>query len=784
MDNHDETAGRLLIVANRLPVKVSVDKGNVNFLKSEGGLATGFDSLSTDLEKHWVGWPGVYASDVDIQHRIAQKLEAENIHPLFLPEEDVELYYEGFSNNTIWPLFHYFTKYVEYSQQTWEKYVEVNKKFHLAVKKVARPNDIIWVQDYHLMLLPNMLRNDLPDTEIGFFLHIPFPSYELFRTLPWRKEILEGILGADLVGFHTYEYMRHFISSTVPITNHESRLGEIYLPDRTVQVDAFPMGINYDKFHNTACEPEVVKRTKELATNFANTKVVLSVDRLDYSKGILQRLHAWELLLERNPELIGKITLLMLVVPSRDNVEHYAQLKEEIDELVGKINGRYSTLQWSPLHYYYRGLPFEELAALYKLADICLVTPLRDGMNLVAKEYIASREKDGVLILSEMAGSAIELSEAITVNPNSINEIADAVLQALQMKPDEQMLRILKMQRHIKKHCVRYWAHNFIEKLHETHHQRVVESRKMVINELQDELVKEYTSAGQRLIILDYDGTLVPFAAEPNQAFPDQLLLELLKGLSVQKNTTVVLISGRQHETLEEWFKDIDIQILAEHGMWMRTEKGWQASETITLEWMDDVEPVLEEFANTTPGAFIEKKDSGIAWHYRNCDPWIADIRVYQLINSLVNYCTRNRLEILDGNKVIEVKNFGMNKGVAAQHWLKDKKWDFVMALGDDRTDEDVFGVLPENAWGIKVGNLKTIAPYRLDGFHQVRQLLYRLLREGEEKKFRLNLNPPRRVNVKPHKLPVVHSLNASAPPVKRYQNGGLVQALWKNWFL
>lgn len=742
MDTNEEAGGRLLIIANRLPVKVSENKGVIDFKKSEGGLATGFDSLSTNMEKHWVGWPGVDTEDVEVQQNITQKLERENIHPLFLTAEDVELFYEGFSNNTIWPLFHYFTRYVEYNHQTWERYVEVNKKFHDAVMKIAQPNDVIWVQDYHLMLLPAMLRKDLPDTQIGYFLHIPFPSFELFRTLPWRKEILEGMLGADLIGFHTYEYMRHFISSTVPITNYESRLGEIYLPGRTVQVDAFPMGINYDKFHKAGNDPSVVKQAKELAANFDDNKIVLSVDRLDYSKGILQRLCAWDLLLEKHPELIGKVTLMMLVVPSRDNVEHYRMLKEEIDELVGKINGKYSTLQWSPLQYYYRSLPFEELAALYRLADVCLVTSLRDGMNLVAKEYIASREKDGVLILSEMAGSSEELKEAIQINPNNLNEIGDAVVEALNMSADEQLLRLLKMQRHIKKHCVRYWAQNFLEKLDATHQKQLTESRKMVVKHLEEELVEDFVSAKERLIFLDYDGTLVPYADDPYQAFPDELLLELLKDLSVQDKTTVVLISGRPHDVLEEWFKHVNIQILAEHGTWMRTARGWRETGKAPKNWMKKVSAVFEDFTKNTPGSIIEEKDSGLAWHYRNCDPWIANIRVNQLIGSLVNFCTRNGLEIIDGNKVLEVKNIGINKGVAAKRWLEGRKWDFVMALGDDRTDEDVFQALPENAWSIKVGNLQTIASYRLSDYNQVRQLLHRLIREGEISKIRLNLGP------------------------------------------
>lgn len=714
-------------MANRLPVSVTINDGNVDFSKSSGGLATGFDSLDTDIEKHWVGWPGTDTTDPKIQSDISQKLEAEHIHPLFLTAEDIELFYEGFSNNTLWPLFHYFTRYVEYNQQTWERYVEVNRKFHEAVLKIAQPNDIIWVQDYHLMLLPAMLRADLPNSEIGYFLHIPFPSYELFRTLPWRKEILEGLLGADQIGFHTHEYMRHFISSVSRITDYENQLGELYLPGRTVKVDAYPMGICYEKFHGACDDPAVQEQMKRLQDSFKDTRIVLSVDRLDYSKGILQRLHACNHFLENNPEMAGKVVFLMLVVPSRDNVEHYALLKEEIDELIGKINGRHATMHWSPLHYYYRSLPFEELAALYKISDVCLVTSLRDGMNLVSKEYIASRKKDGVLILSEMAGAFKELKDSVCINPNNVNEISEAIKTALEMKPDEQLLRLLKMQRQVKKYSVQFWANDFIDQMSKRHEEHLLQSERLVAGELRDRLVSQYASAKKRLILLDYDGTLVPFSNDPNEAFPDELLLELLKDLSVMEHTKVVLISGRRHDTLSEWFKDIEMDLIAEHGMWTRTASGWQETEKRELKWKPEVKAILDEFTGKTRGSFVEEKDSGLAWHYRNCDSWIADIRAQQIMKALVNYCTRNGLEILDGRKVIEIKNNTTNKGIAAQQWLSDSP-DFVMALGDDQTDEDVFRAIPEGSWGIKVGNLRTIAPYRLSDYNQVRDLLHKMI--------------------------------------------------------
>ncbi|HKM45097.1 MAG TPA: trehalose-6-phosphate synthase, partial [Dysgonamonadaceae bacterium] len=402
---------KLIILSNRLPVKIEKeDNGEFTITPSEGGLATGLGSLDTEARKIWIGWPGIYTDDEEERKEITERLNELDFYPVFLTDDHIEKYYEGYSNSTIWPLCHYFFSYIEYKKEYWESYQEVNQLFCDAAIPLIEDEDIIWVQDYQLMLLPGMIREEKSKVSIGYFHHIPFPSYELFRVLPERETVLNGLLGADLIGFHTHDYMRHFISAIYRVLQLESKLDEIQLSDRMVHVDTFPMGINYDHYHDAVLEPKVKEYVKEIRKNIGDESIILSVDRLDYSKGILHRLEGFSQFLENHPEYLGKVSLAMIVVPSRDQVDMYADLKIKIDETIGNINGQYSELGWTPVHYLYRSFEFEELIAMYHTADIALVTPLRDGMNLVAKEYIATKHSNsGVLILSEMAGAAIEL---------------------------------------------------------------------------------------------------------------------------------------------------------------------------------------------------------------------------------------------------------------------------------------------------------------------------------------------------------------------------------------
>ncbi len=705
----------LYIISNRLPLKVSKPENEFVYERSEGGLTTGLGSLEDYPDKHWIGWPGMFSDNKKDKTEITAGLSADKFHPVFLSEDQILNYYEGYSNSMIWPLCHYFYTYIQYETKFWDSYQEVNQLFCDEAVKLIKPGDMVWIQDYQLMLLPAMLREKIEGISIGYFHHIPFPSYELFRVLPERAEILKGLMGADLIGFHTHDYMRHFISAAYRVLGLDSDLDEIHFKDRVVHVDAFPMGINYDLHYNAILDKAVLEKAEQFRKNFGSHKLVLSVDRLDYSKGIIHRLKGFAQFLENNPEYRGEVSLVMVVVPSRDNVDRYADLKTKIDEMIGALNGLYSTLDWSPVYYFYRGFPFEELMALYHIANFALVTPVRDGMNLVAKEYIAVKRKEtGMLILSEMAGAAAELKDAIIINPNNIDEIEEALLEALKMPETEKITRMEKMRKILSKQTVNKWAHDFTTELATINDKNILLQNKIIEDETLIQIRKLYKNAKKRLIILDYDGTLVPIVKTPELAIPDKKLMETLKHLAADKRNNVVISSGRDSEFLDTWFNGLDLNLAAEHGAFFKEHGKWQ--ENVRTKFPDDAEilDIIQKTADKTPGSRIEMKKTSIVWHYRNCDKWLAELRQQQLVNTLMTPCVRLNLQIMRGNKVIEVKTVGVDKGIEATRLMSIDKYDFIMAMGDDVTDEDMFHAMPEDAITIKVGSISDHARFSL----------------------------------------------------------------------
>jgi len=707
---------RLIIVANRLPVKVTqIDPFTLQ--ESEGGLATGLNSLDTQYEKHWIGWPGVFTKNRKERSIISESLKDKNIHPVFLSRQQVELFYEGYCNGTLWPLFHYFYVYTVYNEMYFRVYQEVNRLFLEKVLEVGREGDILWVHDYHLLILPGMIREKWKNASIGFFLHIPFPSYELFRFLPERKEILRGLLGADLIGFHTYDYMRHFQSTVYRILGYEFKLNEMIIDSRVVRIDSFPMGIKFEKFYHSSENEKVISYIKEFRSTYGNQKFILSVDRLDYSKGILNRLEAFELFLEQDPEYRGQISLLIIVVPSRTNVEQYRKLKNRIDQLIGKINGKYSTIDWVPIFYFFRSFDFEQLCAIYYISEIALVTPLRDGMNLIAKEFIAAKkDTPGVLILSEMAGSAVELRSSIIVNPNNINEIANAILAACRMTDEEKYDHIKKLQQKVRIQNVDKWANDFICELTDVAEKNLKIQQKEINKEITKKIRDLYKKSKQRLIILDYDGTLVPFNTDPLLAIPSEKILKTIKKLVDDPSNTIIINSGRKKDFLDKYFTESKVILISEHGSFLRINGRWEnfLKQDSDPSWKEEILPILNKITDKTPGSMIEEKESGLVWHYRNTDKWLAELRETQLMSMLVYHCTKNNLSLLKGNKVIEIKVSGSNKGIAITRFIEMKKWDFIIAIGDDITDEDMFDVLPDFALSIKIGQFSENARYTL----------------------------------------------------------------------
>ena len=729
--------GKTIIISNRLPVQLQIGNGSITAVPSVGGLATGMKSVHSGSDSIWIGWSGLTDEEIPegMGPKIDKALAEHGALQVPLNEAQIEGFYFGFSNRTIWPLFHYFMEYSEFELENWEVYCEVNQKFADVVLENAQDDDIIWVHDYQLMLLPMMIREKRPEVTIGFFLHIPFPSYEIFRTLPWRKELLEGLLGSDLIGFHTYDYERHFLSSVRRLKGLEVTYNEIYVDNRTVKVDSFPMGIDYDKFHQAALkqgtskgkdQSDLQRRLDLHRETTPDGKLILSIDRLDYTKGIAKRLHAFRYFLNKYPQYKEKVRLIILAVPSRANVPQYQLLKKEVDELVGRINGEFATVSWTPIWYFYRSVPFENLIDLYTSSDIAWLTPIRDGMNLVAKEYIASRtDQSGVLILSEMAGAANEMNEALLINPNNFEEIADALYWAINMPLEEQQARNTLMQRRLSRYNVEKWANDFMDSLKNKPEKEAPSITRLLRGQVWDNLMSSYQIAQKRLFFLDYDGTLTGFQNDPQHAKPDDRLLELLDRLSEPEQNKVYLISGRDKETFQKWFGHKDYNMIVEHGVWISDNgDGFRMMEQVKKDWMDKIRPVLESFVDRTPGSFIEEKNYSLAWHYRQTDPDFGNKRAAELKTVLTSLIGTENISLLSGNKVLEIKSGNVNKGRACTQVLARGKYDFVFAIGDDTTDEFMFEELPESTFTVKVGREKTHARFYVENNRKVRDLL------------------------------------------------------------
>lgn len=731
---------RLIIISNRLPFTVDRTDEGITIRQSSGGLVSAIKSYfeRPDMEtegfsaKLWVG--SMDASEDDWLQAIQQNNLPDEfrIEPIFPDGKTYEEYYNGFSNSTLWPLFHYFPSIADYKKEYFESYRDINQHFAQKILEIYRPGDVIWVHDYQLMLLPQMIREKLPEATIGYFLHIPFPSYEIFRLIPtkWKRALLLGILGADLVGFHTHDYAQHFIQSCKMILKVENQFNTILYKDRIIKTDLFPIGIDYQKFRDAITDETVVGIATSLEEKFFSQKTIFSVDRLDYTKGLEYRLDGFDEFLSQYPEWKEKVVFILNIIPSRDVIPAYMKRKSRIEEKVSTINGKHSSLHWQPVIYRYNHLAFEELCALYQVADAALITPLRDGMNLVAKEYIASCIDKGVLILSELTGAASELSEAILVNPTDVEEVADAIETALTMHVIEQRSRLSYMQRRISDYTVFKWINDFLSCLQEAKE----EQESMKINLLKEENIQRMTTdfagANKRCILLDYDGTLSPLQKMPSMAAPTGELIELLAQLSRDQKSEVVIISGRDANTLEHWLGKLPVSLVAEHGaaIKLRSEE-WREQASMASEWKEKIRPLMQLFVNRCAGSFIEEKKSTLAWHYRNTHPDLGFSRSRELRNSLLQLTGNTPLQVIDGNKVLEVRLIGVDKGTTALNMIKSINPDFVLCIGDDTTDEDMFRSVAEvNGYTVKVGRGNTAADYTILSQKEVFPFLRRFL--------------------------------------------------------
>jgi len=722
---------RLIIVSNRLPVTVVSKEGRPEAVPSSGGLITGLQGPFDRSEGLWIGWPGDLSSfDESQREEIHDQLISRRLIPLYLDSEEIEGYYERFSNGIIWPLCHYLLDNIPYEFGDWETYEKVNQKFADLIVEHYNEGDLIWIHDYQLALVPAMVRKQLPGAKIGFFLHIPFPSSEVFRILPCREAILNGMLGADLIGFHTFSYMRHFSSCLVRIAGKETAIDQVHHEGRHVTIGIFPISIDAKRFHDLSHEERVVEEVKQIRRAGHEDIIILGVDRLDYTKGLPRRLYAMRRFFEKYPQYRGRVRMVQVAVPTRENVEAYEDYRNTVNRMVGEINGKFGTVDSTPIHYLYRSFDIHTLVSLYCAADIMLVTPLRDGMNLVAKEFIASRsDGDGVLILSEFAGAASELGEANIVNPYDADEMADEIHHSIQMSKEDRKIRMDAMRKRVFSHDVHKWAESFIERLESIQLEQQMEQY-WLPEELAQYVIQKKGKKKLNLL-LDYDGTLMPFQNRPELARPSGELLELLESLAHVPDFNLCLVSGRKKETLEEWFGRYEIDLFAEHGLWEKAKgaAGWKELVELKTEWKETVRPLLELFTNSTPGSFVEEKAASLAWHYRAAEKEFGAVQAKELRLHLLETYSNMPVQILLGNKVIEIRMQGVNKGLAVMKILEQSAGSSpFVAIGDDHTDEDMFAALGKKGISIRVGPGETIAEFRLFNHTAVYNFLRNLI--------------------------------------------------------
>ncbi len=722
-------SSRLIVVSNRLPVALVREDTAWKTKRTAGGLATAMDPILKRAGGLWFGWSG---TDEQLPPEAVELLRQEqSCIAVDLPADLLKKFYEGYANQALWPLFHSFTSRLQFDAESWEAYIEANRRFCSAVVHEFRPGDRIWVHDYHLMLLPEMLRESLPDAVIGFFLHIPFPGSDIFSILPRCEELLAGLLGADLIAFHTHLHVQHFRMSLRRLLGLESTIDRLEVPGRQLRLQALPIGIAPDDYLGYLDKPETQEHLDKLRAQYSGRKLIVAVDRLDYTKGLPHRLRTFRRMLGGQPELIGKVVLLQIAVPSRENIESYQELRSEVHELISDINGEYGTPDWVPVVYIHRAISRPELVAVYQFADVAWVAPLRDGMNLVAKEYVACRpEGCGVLVLSSFAGAAAEMAEALLINPFDQERTALTVTRALGMSDEEKRDRMRALHERVLRNDVFLWGDRFLALLDEAaklRRERAPESPPPLPI---SEFIDAYRNAAKRLLLLDYDGTLVPFAVRPQDAAPDRELLTLLTQLTSDRANCVVVISGRSAPDLERWLRQVPrLGLAPEHGARWRPPGSdtWQGR-SAEMEWKDTVRPILQHFVDRTPGSFIEEKEFALVWHFRTIEAEFGDWLATELVAMLEGMLAETELRAYRGNKIVEVKPMWANKGALATELLAGcADAQFIFGIGDDRTDEDLFAHLPENAWSVYVGGGPSRAHYSVADTNSVRHLLRQL---------------------------------------------------------
>lgn len=717
---------KIVNVANRLPIIIGD-----TIQRSSGGLVAAMESLGDSFDMRWVGWAGAHIDEPAKREALSRQIkERFNYTAIFLGAEDAAGYYDGFSNASMWPLLHYMITYSKYEHHWYRAYKKVNRIFCEAVVKATEPGDIVWIHDYHLMLLPSMIREAGPGRQIGFFLHTPFPSSEIFRCHPQREQLLQGLLGADLIGFHTFGYLRHFRSTVLHVLGIESEIEAISHEHNRTAMGVFPIGINAAKFSKALQSDSHAMYLSDFRTAHQAKRIVLSVERLDYTKGIPQRLDAIEQFLEMDV-IKDDIVFIFISVPSREDVQAYQSLVEEVQGRVSQINGRFSTIKNVPVHFIHQSVEFEQLCALYAIADVCVVTPLIDGMNLVAKEYIACQtDKSGVLILSEFAGAAQELPHALIVNPYNTQQMVDSLIDALRMPEEEKKRRMAAMREKVLHYDAKHWAKFFLDTLTR---QVQIGSKTSLAIAVTAGHVKALVHANRIGLFLDYDGTLTEIQKNPSAAYPREETLALLTRLEKAQDIDVYIVSGRKREDLQKWFQPYNFTLVAEHGFFCRMsgEDEWQVfDENIDLSWMERIIEIFQVYSGTTPGASVEVKTASIVWHYRESDPEFGTWKANQLAAELYELLSNLPVEIHHGKKIVEVSSIRVNKGIVLDRFFAEHHYPAAICAGDDETDESMFRMADERVLTIKIGEGHTAARFRMEDPAELRRFLTQLLAE------------------------------------------------------
>lgn len=730
---------KLILVSNRLPVQF--DSETKTFRPSSGGLVQALSGVKLEGGRLWMGAIG---EDED------PASYGEGLHPVPIEAELYDQYYSGMSNDVLWPLFHYELDYVRFDWDIWNAYCAVNRKFAAEIARVAEPGDSVWIHDYHFFMLPHYLRELREDLKIGFFLHIPFPSSEVYRTLPVREKILSSLIDCDLVGFHDYSYLRHFVQSIHQILGLDSDMLKLERITHTTEFGVFPVSIDTPKFTKGATRAGVQKRVRELEKHRDYEILILGVDRLDYIKGIDLKLRIFNDALERFPELRNRVAMLQVAVPSRTEVPEYIKTRNEIEQLVGMINGKFATATYTPVKYLFNSVNFDELLALYRQAKVLFVTSKRDGMNLVALEYIAAQDQrdPGVVLLSEFAGAASNLSHVTLVNPWNISEAAERLAAVLALSKEARRDRHAPVLKYLNKYNATKWAASFMERLlaHSIEVQsttilaagraaRAAAKSRRRYRELPEELRERLRD--KRTILLDYDGTLVPLEEKPELAVLPANARERLRLWQERDDVELVIVSGRDPQFLSGQFADLEISMAAEHGarFYDHRKKTWTtlARGGKKREWYDPARQIMQDYSFRVPDSFIERKNFGVAWHYRKSPANFAEYQSRRLVEDLEWSLLRMPVSILRGKKVVEVRLIEASKG-AFVNWYRNhhevgKRKDAVLiAIGDDRTDEEMFEALRPAGVTIKVGMEATHAAYRLREQSEVLDFLDRLL--------------------------------------------------------